>query len=101
MGGRGATSGAWKSQLRRMSERGKMPTWIMATKEQQSKVFKEIDKLYSMPSTDNVKITDQGDGIWIDFGTKVKRASYPSGTKASVAEKNGVKKWLLANRDTK
>lgn len=98
MGGRGASSAsstAWKSELRSYAKRGVMPSYFVGSKEAQAAVFKEIDKVYKMPTTKTRRIIDQGDGIYIDFGNSVKRASYPSGEKANAAEKNGVKKWLL------
>ena len=97
MGGRGGSSGigSIRNQLKDAAKQGKMPVVIMGSREQQSAVFKEIDKQYPMPNVKTVSIEDQGDGIWINFGGSVKRASYPSGKNASEAEKRGVKKWLM------
>jgi len=97
MGGRGSSSGgggSWKSQLEGMARKGEMPNSIAAQREQQVKIFKEIDRLYNIPNTD-AKITDQGDGVYVNFGGYVRRASYPSGTQATAEEKRGVLKWLL------
>lgn len=95
MGGRGASSGSWKFQLKQYAARGKMPKVIVGTKEAQSKVFKEIDKLYDMPKiSPRDRIIDRGDGVSMTLGNSTRRASYPSGRNASQAEKNGVKKWL-------
>lgn len=73
-----------------------MPTYIIGNREQQAKVFEEIDKLYSMPDT-SARIADQGDGVWVMVGEKTYRASYPSGENASEAEKRGVLKKILYN----
>lgn len=98
MGGRGGQSGisSIKSQIKSMASQGKMPVSIAGgTAEQRAAIFREIDKQYPMPNTKTVSIVDQGDGIWINFGDSVRRASYPSGKNASEAEKRGVKKWLM------
>ncbi len=98
MGGRGGSGGvSWKSELANMARSGNMPKVIAAQREQQAKIFKEIDKLYKMPET-SAKVTDQGDGVYVNFGGSVRRASYPSGTSASQQEKRGVLKWILYNK---
>lgn len=102
MGGRGSSSGGggggggggWKKQLREAAKKGQMPSAVMGSQEARSAIFKEIDKIYSMPET-KASIVDQGNGVWINYGGTVKRSSYPSGSAASQAEKRGVTKWLL------
>lgn len=98
MGGRGSKSGfSWKKQLHEMAQKGEIPHYIMGSSEVQSRILKEIDKLYSMPQT-NAQIVDQGTGVWVSFNGKVSRSSYPSGEAASEAEKRGALKMLLHNR---
>lgn len=100
MGGRGTSSGfGWQNQLRQMAKQGKMPTWLAGSRDVRAQVFELIDKLYPMPSQANVRhIQDQGDSVWVGLADgSTKRASFPSGSAASAAEKSGVLKWLLAN----
>ena len=96
MGGRGSAGGySWQSQLKQMAKQGQMPKAIMGPRDVQKQVFEMIDKLYPMPQSTARSISDQGDAYYVDFGSKVKRSSFPSGNTASPAEKNGVLKWLL------
>lgn len=74
-----------------------MPSVIMGNREQQAEIFKEIDKLYSMPDT-KATIVDQGASVWVNMHGRVFRSGYPSGENASEEEKRGVLKWLLYNR---
>lgn len=93
---------AWKSQLSDMAKSKKMPAVVMGSKEQQSEIFKEINKLYPDLKDDSARrITDQGDAIYIDYGGSVKRSYYPSGKNASQEEKDGVKKWLMYGKKQK
>lgn len=100
MGGRGSSSGySWQTQLRQAAKQGKMPKALMGSPDIQRQMFEMIDKLYPMPSQTHVqRIVDQGDGYWVSFknGT-VRRASFPSRSAASAAEKNGVLKWLISS----
>lgn len=97
--GRGSSGigNGWKSQLAKTAKKGEMPSYIMGNREQQAEVFKEIDKLYSMPDT-KARIVDQGSNVWVSLQGKVYRSGYPSGENASEEEKRGVLKWLLYNR---
>ena len=100
MGGRGSSSGySWQTQLRQAAKQGKMPATLMGSNDVRRQMFEMIDKLYPMPSQAHVlRIVDQGDGYWVSFkNSTVRRASFPSGSAASSAEKNGVLKWILAN----
>lgn len=94
-GSSGASGGnGWKSQLRQFAQKGEVPSYIGGSRENQSKVFKEIDKLYSMPDT-NARISDQGDAVLVQMNGTVRRSGYPSGESASEEEKRGVLKWIL------
>lgn len=99
-GSSGIGAGAWKKALKGYAARGEMPATIMGNREQQSAVFKEIDKLYSMPDT-KARIVDQGANVWVSMQGKVYRQGYPSGENATEEEKRGVLKWLLYNRNVK
>ena len=94
-GGGGGNSG-WKKQLKSFANRGEMPAYIGGNREQQSEVFKEIDKLYKMPET-NARIIDQGSSVWVQVDGKVYRQGYPTGETASESEKRGVLKKILYN----
>lgn len=96
--GRGSSGigGGWKGQLAKSAKQGKMPAVIMGNREQQAEIFKEINKLYSMPTT-KATVVDQGSGVWVNMQGRVYRSGYPSGNSASKEEKNGVLKWLLYN----
>ena len=87
----------WKSQLKAAAKQGKMPRALIGDKQMQSDMLKEINKLYKMPSHDGANIVDQGDGIWVNWKSRVSRTSYPSGSSASEAEKQGALKMLLWN----
>lgn len=100
MGGRGGKGGSWKSQLAKMARNGRVPEWIMGRPELQAQVFEQIDRLYKMPET-TAKITDQGNSVYVNFGSSVQRASYPSGANAGEKEKRGVLKWILYSRRKK
>lgn len=72
-----------------------MPTAIGGSRENQALVFREIDRLYAMPQVETRRITQGETSVYVDFGNRTARSSYPSGTQASEAEKRGVLKWLL------
>lgn len=93
---------AWKSQLSDMAKSKKMPPAVMGSKEQQSEIFKEIDKLYPDLKDDKARrVIDQGDAIYIDYGGEVARSTYPSGKNASQEEKDGVRKWVMYSKKQK
>ena len=95
-GSSGASTG-WKAQLKRMASNGEMPKVIIGNREQQAAVFKEIDRLYEMPQTNDRII--YGDGQTqvqhMDGSGRTSRVTYPSGENASEEEKRGALKWLL------
>ena len=97
MGGRGSSSGAWKKQLKQYAKRGIIPKVIVAPLNMQSKIFKEIDNLYSMPDYNRpgVRVSDLGDAVHVQIDGKVIINSYPSGTNANANERRGVLKWTL------
>ena len=98
MGGRGGASGfSWQRQLKQLAKQDQMPRYVAGDRSTQAQIFKEIDKLYTMPETD-ATITDQGTQVWVNFGNSVSRSGYPSGEAASDEEKRGVLKWLLWNK---
>ena len=95
-GSSGALTG-WKAQLKRMARNGEMPKAIIGDREQQTEIFKEIDRLYEMPQTnDNIFYGDgQVQVQHRDGSGRTSRVFYPSGENASEEEKRGALKWLL------
>ena len=85
----------WKTQLREMAQQGKIPATIFGSAQGRAEVFREIDKLYSMPDTSFVKVMEQGDAVRVVFGRVGYTVFYPSRLNADSAEKRGVLKWLL------
>lgn len=91
-------------KLRAMAERGEIPQFISGSRENQAKVYEEIDKLYAQPSGllgETKIISDQyePEGIRLQFPDFASGAEpavrYPSHRKASEAEKRGVLKHTL------
>ena len=97
MGGRGGNGGNWKKQLRSMAKSGNMPGYVAGTRDMQRKVILEIDKLYPMPDAKGATIVDQGDGVWVKWGSHTSRQPYPSKGKADENERRGALKMLLYN----
>ena len=95
-GNSGIGAGGWRKELRDAAKKGEMPAYIVGSREDQAKVFEEIDRLFPMPDT-NARIVDQGTGVWVQIDGNVYRSSYPSGEAASEEEKRGALKKLLYN----
>lgn len=87
------------AQLAKYAAAGKMPAYIAGPRALQAAVFIEIDKLFSMPSTENYMVTMAADYINIQDRKRGGACAihYPSGTEATTAEKNGMVKFYLHN----
>lgn len=100
-GGRGGQG--WRTTLRRMAKQGVVPNAIVGSPQQQSEVFKEINRLYEMPDV-NGTVIDQGDAVYVMFkggASETRRVRYPSGVNATQEEKDGTLKWLIIGRKQK
>lgn len=98
------TEGTIASTLEELKEfvsRGEMPQKITGSKEEQAKLYEEIDRLYERPKyIHNVKIQDlssQVDIQYLDnyFSGIASLERFPSGRKASSSEREGVIKHRM------
>ena len=92
-------------KLVELSKEGIMPAHISGTREEQARIFKEIDKLYDNPEylkTGRVtaEVKNDAKSVEVAFHGKdieglIKQAVLPSGKEAEKEERGGVIKYLL------
>ena len=88
-------------ELREFASHGEMPQKITGSKEEQAKLYEEIDRLYERPKyIHKVKIQDLGSQVDIQyldnyFSGIASLERFPSGRKASNSEREGVIKHRM------